>query len=340
MVYRTCNLQPHDPLAFCEYPLSPTSLAPEYSLTSLQEGGEGTLTYSAQAPVSATHIQHSHGAVPFGSHQVGTIRSQQCQHDCTHCTSALEKHGEVDPYHTVYGEQLGKTGSQRFSGGEVPRPCPVHGSETFVTSFNPTFDIPLYSNIPGHPYLPHYYVQPPHHHPPLRRPLPTHLPGTPYAQFHTAGHHHCCSTLFHDGTTDVRRQFPSHYEPPVSVIPDDHFHPNISTGTLASQSHVCPLHDEHEDLQFVTTHHSMASPEGNSLHGFSKAEPSSGSVAEMGTPGDVQPEESRTEDVSFGSAYRVREPEMFVVSTDVTNDVEEPDELSAVASGNFGVIFL
>lgn len=340
MVYHTCNLQSHDQLAFNEYPLSPGSLAPEFSLTSLQEGGEGTLTYSAQAPVSATHIQHSHGAVPFGSHQVGSVRTQQCQHDRTHCTLAPEKHSEVDPYYTAYGEQLGTTGSQRFvSGSEVPRPCPVHGSETFVTSFNPTFDIPLYSNIPGHPYLPHYYVQPPHRHLVPRRPLPTHLPGAPYAPFHTGGHHHCCSTLFHDGTTEVRRQFPGHYEPPASVIPDDHFHPNISTGTLASQSHTCPLHGEHEDLQLVTAHHSMASPEGNSPQDFSRAEPRSGSVAEAGTPGDFQPEESQTENVSFGSTYRVREPEMFVVSTDVTSDVEEPSVLSAVASGEFRSVF-
>lgn len=340
VVYHTCNLQPHDPLAFLEYPLSPVSLAPDFSLTSLQEGGEGTLTYSAQAPVSATHIQHSHGALPFGSHQVGAIRSPQCQHDCA---AAPEKHSEVDPYYAVYGEKLGTAGSQRFlSASEVSRPCPVHGSETFVTSFNPTFDIPLYSNIPGHPYLPHYYVQPPHRHPPPRRPLPTHLPGAPpYAQFHTGGHHHCCSTLFHDGTTDIRRQFPGHYEPPASVIPDDHFHPNISTGAVASQSHACPLHEEREDLQLMTTHHSMASPEGNGPQGSGQAEPSSGSVAETGTPRDVQPEESRTQDVSSGSAYRVREPEMFVVSADVTDDVvEEPSVLSAEASGMFGVVFL
>lgn len=334
VVYHTCGGNPHEHLPHHEYPLSPESLRTTFDVEPLRDNVEGSVVYGAQSPVGATHVQRTgHGHIPFASLPVGVAWSPPAchQHDCTHCATPPDRRNEADTRSGgVHDDAVPLTGARQFAfGADTSRPCPVHSTETYVTSFDPTFDIPFtraYSNVRGHsPYVPRYCVQTPRY--PYSCSLPSHFQGLPFAPLvQPSGHHHCCSAVFQDGLHDGRYHFAGHYDTQVPVVPDRQFPAAVSSGTPEPPIH---LH-RCEDPKF-TTDHSVAFPDSEVLLSAEEAS----SETDTGTLVKVCEKEFEAELPVLAESYRIRDPEAFFVSSDVMIDPSMDDDSTPVQGNHF-----
>lgn len=313
----------HEPLPYFEYPAPLGLQVTNFNRVSLpgEESNEGTLTYSVQSPVSVTQVQHlERGPRPiaFSSQPVGIGYSHH--HDCSHCMTAFHRQSDAESRSDFCGGRAPPTAVRQFAfGADFLQPCVVHGTKKRVTSFNPTFDIPLahtYSAIHEHPYLPRYCVQTPQR--PHSHPVPGHLQGLPFVPAH-AGHHHCCSATFQH----ERHEGHYHFDTRVPVIFDDHYPEAVSAGNLG------PSHRPHkyEDSELMTSD-SVALPDVEDIDNVTceDEEPCSEAVAKI--PVHSHDEHQFIEQSVQVDSYQIRPPEVFFVSSDVTVDSTMDDEMS------------